>query len=406
MYKPSTRPMLLDNRTLLFTLVMISGLMALSLAVVSRSDARDGLRIWAGAMGLESLAWALISLRGLIPDTAAILVPNLLMVAAQAMKLAAVYEYQGLHWPRWKCLLPIALMLVVMVSLEYDNFQGRLIYGGLIYGLQMLMIAQVLWTDTKSRKGRAWWLLFCATAVMLPILALRSLAAIFGAGHFAAVEGTAAPNTIQLMVFMCVIALDILGSLGFVLMVKERSDLELRSLAMTDFLTKALNRRAFEERAEQQMALAQRTGLPLALLMIDVDHFKRINDEHGHAAGDSVLVEIARVIGASIRKQDTLGRYGGEEFGVLLPSTDQTGALVVAEKLRSAMEAMRYQLKAKSISVTISIGVTVCRATCAKCPSDLNKLLGDADSALYQAKHAGRNRTAVMPVGCPIALAS
>jgi diguanylate cyclase (GGDEF)-like protein len=397
--------MLLDNRTLLLSLVMISGLMALSLAVVSRRDARDGLRTWAGAMGFESLAWALISMRGLIPDTASILIPNLLLVGAQAMKLAAIYEYQGLQWPRWKCLLPVVLMFILMILLKNDDFRGRLIYGGLIYGAQMLMIAQILWNDSASRKGRAWWLLFGATVAMLPILVLRTLAAAFGADHFATVEGSVAPSTIQLMVFMCVIALDILGSLGFVLMEKERSDLELRSLAMTDFLTKVLNRRAFEERAEQQLALAQRTGLPLALLMIDVDHFKQINDEHGHAAGDSVLIDIARVIGGSIRKQDTLGRHGGEEFGVLLPATDQAGALVVAEKLRCAVEAMCCRVRTKSISVTISIGAAVSRATSPKGPPDLNRLFEEADRALYQAKHRGRNRTELAPVG-GVALAS
>ena len=398
--------MLLDNRTLLFSLVMISGLMALSLAVVSRRGAGDGLRTWAGAMGLESLAWALIAMRGLIPDAASILAPNLLLVAAQAMKLAAVHEYRGLRWPRWGCLLPVALMFALLVSLEYDDFRGRLIFGSLIYCAQMLMIAQALHTDSEARKGRAWGLLYGVTAALAAILVVRALAAVFGVGNFATIEGAVAPNIVQLLVFVCLIALGILGSLGFVLMEKERSDLELRSLAMTDFLTKAMNRRAFTEAVEQQMALAQRTGLPLALLMIDVDHFKRINDEHGHATGDSVLVEIARVIGSSIRKQDTLGRYGGEEFGVLLPSTDQAGAMVVAEKLRSAVEAMRCRAGAKNIPVTISVGVTVCHATCANCSPDLNKFLGDADRALYQAKHSGRNRTAVVPIGCAAALAS
>lgn len=395
--------MLLDNQTLLFALVMISGLMALSLAVVSRRGAGDGLRTWAGAMGLESLAWALIAMRGLIPDAASILVPNLFLVASQAMKLAAVHEYRGLHWPQWKCLLPVALMFALLVSLEYDDFRGRLIYGSLIYCAQMLMIAQVLHTDSEARKGRAWSLLYGVTLALAVILVVRALAAVFGVGNFATIENAVAPNVVQLLVFVCLIALGILGSLGFVLMEKERSDFELRSLAMTDFLTRAMNRRAFTECVEQQMALAQRTGLPLALLMIDVDHFKRINDEHGHAAGDLVLVEVARVIGASIRKQDMLGRYGGEEFGVLLPSTDQAGAMVVAEKLRSAVEAMRCRIKTADISVTISIGVTVCRAKCASCPYDLDRFLADADSALYQAKHGGRNRTAVIPIGCAAA---
>ena len=178
---------------------------------------------------------------------------------------------------------------------------------------------------------------------------------------------------------------------------KERSDFELRTLAMTDFLTKTLNRRAFTLRAEQEISMAQRVGAPLALLMIDIDHFKLINDEHGHATGDVVLAEVARKLGASIRTQDTLGRYGGEEFGVLLPATNQAGALILAEKLRSTIENARFRLGDKRVAVTISIGITVHRATAATSLPNLNQLLADADKALYQAKHAGRNRTVVMP---------
>ena len=392
--------MILDNRTLLFSLVMISGLVALSLAVVSRGEQRDGLRTWAGAMGLASLAWALISARGAVPDVASILIANLLMVAAQAMKLAAVYEYRGLPWPRWRCLLPMLSMFVLIAGLDDGDFKHRVIYGGLIYVAQLSMLLEILRTDTESQKGRAWWLLFGATATVIPIFILRALAAFFGVEGFATMGGAVAPNMIQVLVFVCVIALDILGSLGFILMVKERSDLELRALAMTDFLTKTLNRRAFTLRAEQEIASAQRTGSPLALLMIDIDHFKLINDEHGHAAGDAVLAQVARIIGASVRKQDTLGRYGGEEFGVLLPATNQSGALVLAEKLRGTVENMRHDVGAESVSVTISIGVTVCLAACATCRSDLNRLLDDADKALYLAKHGGRNRAMVTPAGC------
>lgn len=391
--------MILNNRTLLFSLVMISGLLALSLAIVSRGDRRDGLRIWAGAMGLESLAWVLIAIRGMVPDTASILTANLLMVAAQALKLAAVYEYRGVPWPRWRCLLPILLMLVVIAVLDYSDFKHRLIYGGLIYAAQMLLILEILRTDTESKKGRAWWLLFGATAAIIPVFGLRGLAALFGSEEFAALGSAVAPNKMQVLVFVCVIALDILGSLGFILMGKERSDTELRTQAMTDYLTKTLNRRAFTLRAEQEISLAQRVGAPLALLMIDIDYFKQINDEHGHAAGDVVLAMVARKLGVSLRTQDTLGRYGGEEFGVLLPATNQAGALILAEKLRSAIENARCRLgdRGASVAVTISIGITVFQATSAAGLPNLNQLLENADKALYQAKHAGRNRTVVMP---------
>lgn len=397
--------MLLDNRTLLFSLIMISGLVALSLAVVSRGGKRDGLRTWAGAMGLESLAWVLISIRGMVPDALSIVVPNLLLVASQALKLAAVYEYRGLPWPRWRCLLPILLMFLLLVELGYGDFRGRLIYGSLIYAAQMLMLLEILRTDAESRKGRAWWLLFGATAAIIPIFGVRALAALLGTEPFATVEGSVAPNAIQMLIFVCVIALDILGSLGFILMEKERSDFELRALAMTDFLTKALNRRAFTMRATQEVAAAKRNGAPLALLMIDIDHFKQINDKYGHAAGDTVLADVAGTITGCIRTQDTVGRYGGEEFGVLLPATDQAGALVAAEKLRNAVAARQHDMGPERIAVTISTGVAVCVATCSQCRSDVNKLIDEADQALYRAKREGRNRTAVKPVGCAEVLA-
>ena len=360
------------------------------------------MRIWANALGLESLAWVLISIRGTVPDAVSIMLPNLLLVGAQSLKLAAVYEFRGLPWPRWRCLVPVLFMFVLLVGLDYGDFRHRLIYGSLIFAAQMLMLVEILRTDTESRKGRAWWLLFGATVAFIPIFVLRSLGAFFNVDHFATLEGNIAPNGIQMLVFVCIIALDILGSLGFILMEKERSDLELRALAMTDFLTKVLNRRAFMMRADQEIAAAQRTGVSLALLMIDIDHFKVINDKFGHAAGDMVLAEVARNIGCSVRKQDTVGRYGGEEFGVLLPATNQAGALVLAEKLRNAVAATRYDMGSEQISVTISTGVTVYQPQLTSSSSDINVLLDEADKALYQAKNDGRNRTAITQVGCAV----
>lgn len=387
--------MTLDNRTLLFSLMMISGLIALSLALVSRGGSRDGMRVWAWAMGLEAVGWLLIAVRGAVPDFLSIVVANLFLVGAQALKLLAVYQFRGLPWPLWRCFWPLLAMLVLLSMLDYGDFRHRLVYGSVIYIAQMLMLLDILRTDVESRKGRAWWLLFGATVAILPIMVLRAVAAFLGAEPFATVPGGAAPNAVQLLLFVCVIALDILGSLGFILMEKERSDLELRALAMTDFLTKMLNRRAFTLRAEQEMAAARRTGAPLSLLLIDIDYFKIINDEYGHTAGDRVLAEVARVIGTCVRRQDTVGRYGGEEFGVLLPATDQAGALVLAEKLRQAVADATYDVGRGTISVTISIGVSTCPAPGFPCYVGIAALVTDADRALYQAKNEGRNRTAV-----------
>ena len=397
--------MSLDNRTLLLCLVIVCGAMAMSMAFVSRSGEHDGLRKWAVAMGLESVAWFLISVRGMIPDAVSIIAANLLLATALSTKLAAIYDYRGLAWPRWKCLLPILLIFLTFIPLQYGDFRGRLIYGSLIYGTQMLMIAHALRADVESRAGRAWWLLFGSTAAILPILALRAIVAFLDTYQFGLPQTSTAPNPVQLAAFVCVIVLGIAGSMGFILMIKERAERESRALAMIDSLTGVFNRRAFMERAEKEWAAAQRSRLPLGLLMIDVDYFKDINDKYGHPAGDAALAEVARILASRLRKQDTIGRYGGEEFCVLLPATDENGAATLGETLRTAIENTPLAIAGQNISATISIGASS-RVSSAKLPSSFGKLLDAADTALYRAKREGRNRTILLAESLLIAPAA
>jgi diguanylate cyclase (GGDEF)-like protein len=390
--------MLLDNRTLLFSMVLVCAMMALSMTVVSWGRENDSLKKWAGAMAFEALAWLLFGARGEIPLFYSITLANTLVVTAQAMKLAAIYEFRGLSWPRWQCLFPIVLAILLMSVLSYSDLRNRIIYGSMIYAAQMVMILLVMYKDTESRSGRAWWLLFGATAVVLPLFALRSLVAFIGNVKFATPETSIAPNPVQLIIFMGLTSLSVLGSMGFILMIKEKADREIRKIAMIDSLTGIFNRRAFMERGEKEYAFSQRSKLPLAVLMLDVDHFKRINDEYGHPTGDAVLVDVAEILASSLRKQDTLGRFGGEEFCIVLPATGEAGAMVLAEKLRLAVESTKMQSTKNDISITISIGVTVCTATCASCTESFQKLIDDADAALYLAKNEGRNRSVKMSI--------
>jgi diguanylate cyclase (GGDEF)-like protein len=392
--------MLLDNRTLLFSIVLVSAMMSFALAVVSKGQEHDGLKKWSVALALEAIAFALSALRGEIADVLSILLFGILMIGAQALKLAAIHEFRGIAWPRLQCLLPIALAALALLWLPYSDLRDRIIIGSLIYGAQMLMLVQALRGDVESSTGRAWWLLFGSTLTMLPLFALRALVAYFDVFAFAAPQNTIAPNPVQLAVFASLIALSLLGSMGFILMVKERADRALRAMAMNDSLTGIFNRRAFMERAEQEYAIARRNKTPLSLLMLDIDHFKHINDEYGHSTGDDVLVDIVRVLAQRLRKQDTLGRYGGEEFCITLPSTDAAGAMNLAETLRSAVEKTPLVGQRKEIFVTISIGVIACHASCATCSVPLKNLFENADAALYQAKRGGRNRAVMLSVGC------
>ena len=171
---------------------------------------------------------------------------------------------------------------------------------------------------------------------------------------------------------------------------RKSLEAELRLLAHTDPLTGVLNRRAFSERAAQAMAAGAAAAAPLACLMVDIDHFKRVNDAHGHAGGDEAIRQIAGLAQASLKGDDLLGRLGGEEFGILLPDTGPDDATATAERLRQKVEALTLNLGGASVRLTVSIGVAN------RLPhEDAASLYRRADAALYRAKRTGRNAVVV-----------
>lgn len=166
------------------------------------------------------------------------------------------------------------------------------------------------------------------------------------------------------------------------------SELELRTLATTDELTGALSRRAFREEATRAIALALRHGHDVSLVCFDLDHFKKINDTHGHPMGDLVLRESVATVMETLRQSDLLGRMGGEEFAILLPHTGLATAMTVAEKVRAAIAALPIIGTNGKIPVSASFGV----ATLGLGAGDIDEMLKRADIALYAAKGGGRNR--------------
>jgi two-component system, cell cycle response regulator len=163
---------------------------------------------------------------------------------------------------------------------------------------------------------------------------------------------------------------------------------EIYRLTTIDGLTQVFNRRYFEDTLDRELSRSRRYQRTLSLVMIDVDHFKKINDSWGHLAGDHVLKEVARLIGSRIRREDVLARYGGEEFALVLPEIDHRGALVMAEKARKLVEKQTFTFDEVRIPVTISAGV----ASLQKKKDDGPELVRRADEKLYEAKKAGRNQ--------------
>lgn len=182
--------------------------------------------------------------------------------------------------------------------------------------------------------------------------------------------------------------LEMLASYAAVALDNARLFTQVQRLAIIDPVTEVFNRRHLLEMGQREFSRARRFGRPLSVIMLDIDHFKRINDTYGHATGDNVLVGLARQIQHDIREVDILGRYGGEEFTIVLPETDLKSGRAIAERLRKKVEEDLTIANQAPVRVTISVGV----ATIQNETADITALINRADTAMYAAKNAGRNR--------------
>jgi len=172
--------------------------------------------------------------------------------------------------------------------------------------------------------------------------------------------------------------------------VDEEYQKKLFESALRDGLTSTFNRRYFIDRLHAEVRFAHRHEKSLAMVFVDIDHFKSINDKHGHPAGDEVLAGVARVMMSTIRTEDVLARYGGEEFAVICREIEADGAQALGERLRAAVEGQRFEYAGKVIPVTVSVGIVVGRKI-----EDPNAFVAAADAAMYDAKRTGRNRVCV-----------
>lgn len=180
-------------------------------------------------------------------------------------------------------------------------------------------------------------------------------------------------------------------------LVAERN--ALRALSTTDGLTEVANHRAFQERLREEFRRAQRYDDPIALILMDVDHFKTVNDTHGHLVGDEVLKQVARALRSAVRETDFIARYGGEEFGVLLPKTHLAGALTVAERMSQSLRSVRAGPEG-AVRVTASFGVS---GFPGRGITTAETLLKSADDALYRSKREGRNKISLFQASLYVA---
>lgn len=377
--------------TMLAMIIASSLMMAASMAVVGWGRRRDGLGRWAAALLVNAIGHLLIMLRGLIPDLLSIVVGNLMLSSVFVGMIAAVYQFQG-RPVRWALLLAPPLLVLVFVSVFIDNFPARVSFVGLVIGLQAVWALLAALSHRHATVGRGQWLLVAGLSLEAVVLGGRALVAI--STHSEATN-ILQSSALQTLTFLATFSVVLISSVGFVFMSRDRADENNRVLAALDPLTGVANRRSLIAALDRDVARAQRMREPMALMMVDIDHFKDVNDQYGHPAGDRVLCSVVNVLRQRVRAQDLVGRYGGEEFMVLLPDTGLVGAEQLARELCKAVEESRCPadgVPGPGIAVTVSIGVFGGRL---ESGDSWDMLIAAADRALYQAKNNGRNRVEV-----------
>ncbi|AFZ60575.1 GGDEF domain-containing protein [Anabaena cylindrica] len=197
-------------------------------------------------------------------------------------------------------------------------------------------------------------------------------------------------NSINIITLWAIFLFDYLRNSGFIMMVNQRMYQDLHTLATTDSLTKALNRRAIENYLQHEVTRFKRSEIPFSLILIDVDKFKLINDNYGHTFGDVVLQHLVNILKKSLRSQDLVSRWGGEEFLILLPNTNIETASLIANRLRIIVE--ENPAAEGMIYYTISLGVATFAETYT---NSLSSFFIALDQALYQAKNNGRNQVVI-----------
>jgi diguanylate cyclase (GGDEF)-like protein len=390
----------LDIRTLSVVLMLVSIVLSITLLLVWRTrKTYPGFGLWAAGNSAYAVGFLLIALRGHIPDLLSVILANALLLSATALFLDGICRFRG--FPSCRnlsvSLVAIPVLIVTYYTLVDNNMMVRIvifsIFSTALFGLAAWRLIRSAPPDMRF----PFWFTGSTFAIYGLVMFSRIFLTAFS-DHF---DNLFTPNIIQTLTFLVPVLLGILWTFGFVMLNSERLERDLKDAhaglerqATTDYLTGIANLRRFSEAGKQEIQRARRYGRPLAVLMLDLDHFKQVNDTYGHAVGDGVLVSIAATFRSVLRDIDVYGRLGGEEFAILLPETDMVGGRMTAERLRLAIAETWVSENDVTLHVTVSIGVAVLSAN----DAGLDAVLKRADDAMYEAKRAGRNRVMTAPM--------
>ena len=335
---------------------------------------------------LQPIAWVLIGIRGQVPGMLMVAVANDLLFIGAALEMISLLlikeSFTSQVRKHYLTLLAVCALVFSAVALFGASEELRVALSSAFLTLLMALPAYQLFTcGHPSVLQRTIAGFYGVNIVLLLLRAVGAVATDYDLGLLT-------PSIFNTMLFLLLFLHLISGSMGFILLDKEKLDAELLRAASVDGLTDTLNRQSFEKRAGEMIALFARRQEPVSCLLLDIDDFKKVNDTHGHVAGDEVLRQFAATIKRLLRNYDLLGRYGGEEFAILLPGADSVQAMEIAQRLRESVESMRMDGH-EGLCCTVSIGVSTMIPGMDTKTEHFYRL---SDKALYHAKDLGKNR--------------
>ncbi len=349
------------------------------------SGKSPSLSTWSIAKQCQAAAWLLLYFRGsgLVPDPISIPIGYAVLFVGVALESGALWESAG-HSGWRRITYPLLALSVGAFVACYviDEIGLRVVAASLILGLCYGSGVAALaagWRGASMLRR----FLVVTSGVLALLVAARGLLVLLMPGGW----GWLSNGMLQSLSSGAYYLLMLVGGFGYLLLAREQLQRELARLALVDPLTDVPNRRGFFDKLAPWLALARRPGLPTALVLLDLDQFKRVNDSYGHPAGDALLRQVIEVCKNQLRDSDQLGRLVGVEFALLLPRTGNVEALLVAERMRAAIAGSAIKTERAMISMTASFGVTTIRAD-----DSTVSLFKRADQALQQAKLGGRNR--------------
>lgn len=357
-----------------------------------------GLRLWTLSFFAAATFAVNLLLRDFLPELVAVSLAQVSVGATSFLCWLGGRAYMGrrpLHvYQRAGVALAFAALFVLSVYFSaVDARPGlRFVLVSSFAGVFFLLTAQTVAEGRLSQVPARYLFAAIVGSHGLFVLLRPLMFKLAQPGNMADPDANLVAMLSQFVVLESTIAVVLIG-FGTLMLTNEFITTELRRLAEMDPLTQVFNRRAFLTLLDKAMSSGQRTGAPLPVLVLDLNHFKAVNDTRGHRGGDEVLRHFVQVALRCLRKEDVIGRLGGEEFGVFLPNSDVAGALAVAERLRALLaESPAYADTAQPVRMTVSVGVAVASDSEAS-----DAVLQRADEAMYLAKQRGRNRVEILP---------